>query len=282
MAWIPSATFRMGSDAHYAEEAPSHHVTVDGFWIDRHEVTNRQFAAFVDDTGYVTVAERPLDPLDFPGAPAENLVPGSLVFTRTRGPVDLRHLNLWWTWTPGACWKHPEGPAASLAGREEHPVVHVAYEDACTYSAWGRESAADRVSMGAGCPRRTGGRRLRLGRRARAGGRDAGQLLARRLPLASRTWVRDHGPRRLLPTQRPRTIRHGRQRLGMDSRLVHGAPPRGRRQACRTTHAAAASRTASTPPSRSSPSRARSSRAARSCAPTATACATDPQHDARR
>jgi formylglycine-generating enzyme len=136
MAWIPSATFRMGSDAHYTEEAPSHHVTVDGFWVDRHEVTNRQFAAFVDDTGYVTVAERPLDPAAFPGAPAENLVPGSLIFTRTPGPVDLRHLNLWWSWTPGACWNHPEGPASSLAGREEHPVVQVAYEDAHTYAAW--------------------------------------------------------------------------------------------------------------------------------------------------
>jgi formylglycine-generating enzyme required for sulfatase activity len=136
MAWIETATFRMGSDAHYAEEAPSHRVTVDGFWIDRHEVTNRQFAAFVEDTGYVSVAERPLEAADYPGAPAENLVPGSLVFTRTRGPVDLRHLNLWWSWRPGACWKHPEGPASSLAGREDHPVVHVADEDARGYAAW--------------------------------------------------------------------------------------------------------------------------------------------------
>jgi formylglycine-generating enzyme len=136
MAWIPSATFRMGSDAHYAEEAPSHHVTVDGFWVDRHEVTNRQFAAFVDDTGYLTVAERPLDPLDFPGAPAENLVPGSLVFTRTRGPVDLRHLNQWWRWVPGASWRRPEGPGSSIVGRERHPVVQVAYEDAVAYADW--------------------------------------------------------------------------------------------------------------------------------------------------
>ena len=100
----------MGSDVHYAEEAPSRVVSVDGFWIDRFPVTNRRFAAFVAETGYVTVAERPLDPADFPGAPAENLVPGSLVFTRTRGPVDLRHINQWWTWTPGACWRRPEGP----------------------------------------------------------------------------------------------------------------------------------------------------------------------------
>jgi formylglycine-generating enzyme len=136
MAWIEAGTFRMGSDAHYAEEAPVHPVAVSGFWIDRHEVTNRDYARFVQDTGYVTVAERPLDPADFPGAPAENLAPGSLVFTRTAGPVDLRHLSQWWAWTPGASWRHPEGPSSSVRGREDHPVVHVAYEDAERYAAW--------------------------------------------------------------------------------------------------------------------------------------------------
>jgi sulfatase modifying factor 1 len=136
MVWIPAATFLMGSDAHYPEEAPTHRAAVDGFWIDRHEVTNRQFARFVRDTGYVTVAERPLDPADFPGAPAENLLPGSLVFTPTRGPVDLRHINQWWTWTPGACWKRPHGVGSTIAGRAEHPVVHVAYEDARAYADW--------------------------------------------------------------------------------------------------------------------------------------------------
>jgi len=134
--WIEAATFRMGSDAHYPEEAPSRSVTVDGFWIDSVQVTNRRYAQFVADTGYVTVAERPLDPADFPGAPPENLVAGSLVFTRTRGPVDLRHINQWWTWTPGASWRHPEGPGSSLAGREQHPVVHVAYDDAVAYTEW--------------------------------------------------------------------------------------------------------------------------------------------------
>jgi formylglycine-generating enzyme len=136
MAWVPAATFRMGSDAHYPEEAPAHPVAVDGFRIDRHQVTNRDYAAFVDQTGYVTVAERPLDPADFPGAPPENLQPGSLVFTRTTGPVDLRHMSQWWTWTPGACWRYPEGPSSSIHGREDNPVVHVAYEDAESYAAW--------------------------------------------------------------------------------------------------------------------------------------------------
>jgi formylglycine-generating enzyme len=136
MAWIAAGTFRMGSNAHYPEERPVRTVSVDGFWIDRFEVTNRQFAEFVEDTGYVTVGERPLDPAEFPGAPPENLVPGSLVFTKTPGPVDLRHLNQWWAWTPGASWRQPEGPGSSVAGREDEPVVHVAFEDAETYAGW--------------------------------------------------------------------------------------------------------------------------------------------------
>ncbi len=97
----------MGSDDHYPEEAPTHRVRVDAFDIDATQVTNEQFGEFVAATGYRTVAERPLDPADYPDAPAENLVPGSLVFTPTSGPVDLRHISQWWTWTPGACWSSP-------------------------------------------------------------------------------------------------------------------------------------------------------------------------------
>jgi sulfatase modifying factor 1 len=136
MIRVPGGEFVMGSDAHYPEEAPARRVSVDGFRIDPTAVTNAQFGAFVSETGYVTVAERPLDPADFPGAPPENLVPGSLVFTPTAGPVDLRHLSQWWAWTPGASWRNPDGPDSSLADREEHPVVHVAFEDAQAYAAW--------------------------------------------------------------------------------------------------------------------------------------------------
>ncbi|OKH64862.1 sulfatase-modifying factor 1 [Mycobacterium sp. SWH-M3] len=136
LVWIPPQTTVLGSDAHYPEEAPAREVTVDGFWIQPYQVTNAQFTEFVDATGYVTVAERPVDPDDFPGAPPENLVPGSMVFQRTAGPVDLRHLNLWWTWTPGACWNHPRGPRSSLKGREQHPVVHIAFADAENYADW--------------------------------------------------------------------------------------------------------------------------------------------------
>ena len=136
LVWIPAQTAVLGSDVHYAEEAPAREVTVDGFWIQPRQVTNADFAAFVDATDYVTVAERPLDPADFPDAPPENLQPGSMVFHRTPGPVDLRQLDQWWTWTPGACWNHPRGPRSSLRGREKHPVVHVAFEDAEAYADW--------------------------------------------------------------------------------------------------------------------------------------------------
>ena len=133
---LAGGEFTMGSDDHYPEEAPVHRVQVDPFGLDRFEVTNTRFAEFVEETGYVTVAERPLDPAEYPGAPAANLVPGSLVFTPTPGPVDLRHLSQWWAWTPGACWRAPEGPGSSTADRADHPVVHVAYEDAVAYAAW--------------------------------------------------------------------------------------------------------------------------------------------------
>ena len=136
LVWIPGQTTVLGSDAHYPEEAPAREVTVDGFWIQPHQVSNADFAAFVDATGYVTVAERPLDAADYPGAPAENLQPGSMVFRRTAGPVDLRHLSQWWMWTPGACWNHPRGPKSSLRNREHHPVVHVAFDDASAYAEW--------------------------------------------------------------------------------------------------------------------------------------------------
>jgi formylglycine-generating enzyme len=136
MVWIPGGTFAMGSEAFYREEAPVHPVSLDGFWIDSYEVTNEQFAAFVEATGYVTLAERPLNPADFPGAPAENLVPGSMLFRKTDRPVDLKNYVNWWAWSPGTSWRHPLGPESSLEGRSQHPVVHVSYEDAEAFATW--------------------------------------------------------------------------------------------------------------------------------------------------
>ncbi len=136
MIRIEGGCFLMGSDRFYPEEVPVRETAVDGFWIDTHTVTNAAFSKFVRKTGYVTVAERELNPADYPGAPPENLVPGSLVFHMTAGPVDLRDYTQWWSWVPGASWKHPDGPGSSIDSRPDHPVVHVAFEDVESYAAW--------------------------------------------------------------------------------------------------------------------------------------------------
>ena len=136
MVWIPGGTFRMGSDRHYPEEAPVHRVTVDGFWMDRTPVTNASFQKFVAATGHVTFAEIAPNPAQYPDARPELLHPGSLVFVKPRTPVDLGDFHNWWTFMLGADWKHPRGPNSYINGRDNHPVVHVAYADAEAYAAW--------------------------------------------------------------------------------------------------------------------------------------------------
>jgi len=140
MIWIPGATYRMGSDHHYPEERPAHHVSVDGFWIDRYPVTNERFARFVEATGQVTFAEIPPDPAQYPGALPHMLYAGSLVFVRPAGPVDRDNFANWWTFMKGANWRHPQGPSSSLEGRERHPVVHVAFADAEAFAKWDGKS----------------------------------------------------------------------------------------------------------------------------------------------
>ena len=140
MRWIEGGTFLMGSNDFYPEEAPAHQVTVSGFWMDATTVTNYDFARFVAATGYVTVAERPLDPRQFPGADPALLVPGALVFSQTRRPVDMKNFRAWWKYVPGACWCRPEGPDSSIADRGDHPVVQVAYDDAFAYAHWAGKS----------------------------------------------------------------------------------------------------------------------------------------------
>ena len=137
MVWVPGGTFWMGCENCGMPDAlPVHLVEVHGFWMDRAPVTNAEFERFVAETRYVTIAERPLDPRDFPGVPKDKLVPGSAVFVPTGSAVALDNPLQWWRYTPGANWKHPSGPASSLKDRGDHPVVHVAYEDVVAYAKW--------------------------------------------------------------------------------------------------------------------------------------------------
>jgi formylglycine-generating enzyme required for sulfatase activity len=136
MRWVPGGSFAMGSEDFYPEERPVRRVEVDGFWMDDHPVTVAEFRRFVTATGYVTVAERPLDPADYPGADPDLLRPGSLVFHATSGPVNLRDVAQWWRYEPGAQWRHPQGPGSTVGGLEQHPVTHIAAEDAEAYAAW--------------------------------------------------------------------------------------------------------------------------------------------------
>ncbi len=146
MVWIPAGEFTMGWDGPEGrhDERPAHRVHVDDFWIDTTEVTNAQFAEFVEATGHITTAERPIEWVQLreqlpPGTPKpmdEMLAPGSLVFTPPEAQVGMDQFANWWTWTPGACWKHPEGPGSDLDGRGDHPVVHVSWDDAQAYAEW--------------------------------------------------------------------------------------------------------------------------------------------------
>jgi sulfatase modifying factor 1 len=146
MRWIPGGEFTMGTDSDMAwpDEKPSHRVHVDGFWMDETEVTNAQFHRFVEAAGYVTTAEQPPEleevmrqsPPGTPPPPPEKLVPGSLVFTPPPGPVPLDDVSRWWSWTPGADWRHPEGPGSGIEGKDDHPVVHVSWYDAVAYARW--------------------------------------------------------------------------------------------------------------------------------------------------
>jgi formylglycine-generating enzyme required for sulfatase activity len=140
MVWIPATTFAMGSDLHYREEAPVHTVHVDGFWMDACAVTNAEFRRFVEATGYVTSAERPANPDDYPGAKPELLAPSSVVFRKTSGPVDTSNPYNWWTYVPGADWRHPRGLESGIDRSWDHPVVHVAYEDVEAYARWAGKS----------------------------------------------------------------------------------------------------------------------------------------------
>jgi sulfatase modifying factor 1 len=139
---VRGGEFRMGSDQFYPEEGPVRTVGVPDLWVDEYPVTNAAFRRFVTATGHVTVAEQAPDRDDFPGADEADLVPGSLVFTPTGGPVPLDDWTRWWRYVVGADWRHPGGPDTTLHGRELHPVVHVGYEDAAAYASWAGQRLA--------------------------------------------------------------------------------------------------------------------------------------------
>ena len=154
MKWVPGRTFLMGSDlAQYPEEGPPHQVTVDGFWIDQYQVTVEEFRKFVRATGYKTVAERPLDPAMYPDLDPQQLLPGSMVFQKAKGPVDLTSIHNWWAWVPGACWKHPEGPRATSTSARNTP--------SCTSA--GRTSRRTQPGLARRSPPRPSGRWQRRG-----------------------------------------------------------------------------------------------------------------------
>lgn len=135
MVLVPGGSFEMGSEE-FEDSKPLHIVTVSPFWMDEHEVTNAQFASFVKATGYITVAERPLDPNDYPGVPVDKLVPGSAVFVSPGHEVSLNDPFQWWKYVHGAYWKQPKGPGSSIEGKEDDPVVQVCFDDAVAYCAW--------------------------------------------------------------------------------------------------------------------------------------------------
>src|SRR5712691_11000844 len=223
MIWIPGGTFRMGSDKHYPEEAPAHRATVDGFWMDRYPVTNPQFREFVRATGHVTVAEITPDPKDYPGMLPHMVYAGSLMFLPPNHPVSLRDFSQWWTFARGAQWQHPYGPGSNIRGRDDHPVVHVAFSDALAYAKWVGKDLPTESEWEFAARGGLDGAEFAWGDQFT----PHGQYLAGRIspPEHQCRRLRTHVAGHRVPAERLRSVRHDRQRLGVDGRLVLAAAP---------------------------------------------------------
>ncbi len=224
MIRIPGGTFRMGSDKHYPEEAPVHRVSVDGFWIDRTPVTNRQFKDFVRSTGHVTFAEIAPDPKNYPGALPHMLYAGSLVFTPPDHPVDLKNWGEWWRFLKGANWRHPYGPKSNINALDNHPVVHVAFADALAYAKWAGKDLPTEAEWEFAARGGLDGAEFAWGDEFTPGGKTSRQYLAGQFPARKplRRRLRAHLAGAGVPGQWLRRLRHDRQCLGMDRGLVVG------------------------------------------------------------
>ena len=229
-----------------ADAQPVHRVYVDGFWMDATPVTNEAFAAFVRATGYVTMAERTPTAQEFPTAPPENLVAGSVVFAPPAGPVPLDSQFRWWTYLEGASWRHPTGAGSSLRGRERYPVVQVAFEDARAYARWAGKRLPTEAEFEFAARGGLSGKRYAWGDELRPGGRWMANVFQGHFPDADTGadgWA-GLAPVASLPSQRLRALRHGRERLGMGRRLVPAGLLRDARAAAwRATRAAPRTRT---------------------------------------